>query len=181
MSAEPAPKQATPDGVRFYAVTALLALLAASFPLLLRGLEFWALLPSLLGALSLAARWRIGPIPYLLSLFWLALADRVGVSPLELVPYLMAAVLRIESHGGVEGNFASPLRMRNAVPILDMFLAVAAVLYVAAHYRFLSVTRNLFPLDRRRRVRRPDAERPVRGVVGPGLEQKRSPALVESQ
>src|SRR5262249_59545032 len=145
MSAEPVPKVSTPDGVRFYAVMALLALLAASFPLLLRGLEFWALLPALLGALSLAARWRIGPIPYLLGLFWLGLADRVGVSPLELVPYLLGAVLRIDSHGAAEGNFPSPSRMRSALPILDMFLAVAVLLYVAAHSRFLSLTRHLFP------------------------------------
>src|SRR5947208_657005 len=97
MNAEPVRGEGPPDGVRFYAVMALLALLTASFPLLLRGLEVWALFPALLGALALAARWRIGPVLYLIGLFWLAVADRVGVSPLELVPYLMAAVLRIES------------------------------------------------------------------------------------
>ncbi|MBI1918863.1 MAG: hypothetical protein HYS12_29585 [Planctomycetes bacterium] len=181
MSAEPVRGEGSSDGVRFYAVMALLALLAASFPLLLRGLELWALLPSLLGALALAARWPIGPVLYLLGLFWLALADRVGVNPLELFPYLMAAVLRIESRLGLEGNFAPSPRMGDPLPILDMFLAVAVLVYIAVHYRFLSVTRNLFPLDRRRRLRRPDAARPGRMVLGPVLEQKRSPGLVESQ
>src|SRR5262245_54636289 len=81
------------DGARFYAVTALLALLAASLPLLLRGLELWALFPSLLGALALVARWRIGPVLYLIGLFWLALADNARKDPLEMVPYLLIAVL----------------------------------------------------------------------------------------
>src|SRR5947199_10432590 len=97
MSAEPVRDEGPSDGVRFYAVTALLALLAAALPLLLRGLELWALFPSLLGALTLAARWRIGPVPYLLGLFWLALADHVRHSPWEMVEYVMLAVLRIES------------------------------------------------------------------------------------
>ncbi len=179
MSAEPIHKEGVPDGVRLYAVTALLALLAAALPLLLRGQELWALFPSLLGAVALAARWRVGPVLYLIGLFWVALADKVGVNPLELVPYLMAAVLRLESPGGMENEFAPRPKMLDAMPILDMFLAAAVLVYVAAHYRYLSVTRNLFPLDRRRRLRRPDAERPGRVVLGPVLEQKRSPILVE--
>jgi hypothetical protein len=177
------PKAAlAPDGARFYAVTALLALLTASLPLLLRGLELWALFPSLLGALALAARLRIGPVLYLLGLFWLALADHARHSPWEMVEYLVVAVLRLpsgQSPGGLEQDFTARPKMQNDILLLDMILAVAVLVYVVAHYRFLSVTRNLFPLDRRRRLRRPDAERPGRVVLGPVLEQKRSPALVE--
>src|SRR4051794_20963999 len=95
MSAEPVRTEVPLDGARFYAVTALLALLAAALPLLLRGLELWALFPSLLGALAVVARWRIGPVLYLSGLFWLALADNAKVSPLELIPYVMSAVLRL--------------------------------------------------------------------------------------
>ena len=128
------------------------------------GLELWALFPSLLGALVLATRWRIGPVLYLLGLFWLALADKAKVSPLELVPYVLSAVLRLPTGmaPGAEADLAPQPRMHNDLPILDMFQAVAVLLYVAAHYRFLSVTRNLFPLDRRRRLRQPDPARPKR-------------------
>src|SRR5207302_8658912 len=118
--------------------------------------------PSLLGALAVAARWRIGPVLYLSGLFWLALADNAKVSPLELVPYLLSAVLRLPTGmtSGAEEGFALRPRMQSGMPILDMFDAVAVLLYVAAHYRFLSVTRNLFPFDRRRRLRPPYRERP---------------------
>ena len=81
MSAEPIRGEGPPDGVRFYAVTALLALLAAALPLLLRGQELWALFPSLLGAVALAARWRVGPVLYLIGLFWVALLTRSGSIP----------------------------------------------------------------------------------------------------
>src|SRR5262249_39810541 len=43
MSTEPDRKPQMSDGVRFYAIVALLALLAATLPLLVRGLELWAL------------------------------------------------------------------------------------------------------------------------------------------
>jgi hypothetical protein len=181
MSAEPVRREEMPDGVRFYAVTALLALLAAALPLLLRGLEVWALLPSLLGALALVARWRIGPLLYLLGLFWVALADNARVSPLELIPYLLSAMLRIDSHGGVGGDYGPQPKMLGGKPILDMIEAMAVLVYVAAHFRFLSVTRNLFPRDRRQRLRLSDPERPERVKLGPVLEQKRSPELVDRQ
>jgi hypothetical protein len=179
MSAEPVRREEPFDGVRFYAATALLALLAAALALTLRGLALWALFPSLLGAVALVARWRIGPLLYLIGLLWLAVADKARVNPLELIHILVLAVLRLPDD--VDRNSALAPRMQDDLPLLDMILAAAALIYIAAHYRFLSVTRNVFPLDRRRRLRRPDAERPGRVVLGPVLEQKRSPALADQQ
>jgi len=184
MSTEPDRKQQTPDGVRFYAIVALLALLAATLPLLVRGLELWALFPSLLGALALALRWRAGPALYLIGLFWLAIADKVQVSPWEMVEFLVAGLIHFLSGlrpPRLASDFGPYPHMQDAIPILDMFLAVAVLVYVAAHYRFLSVTRNLFPIDRRRRLRRPDTERPGKVVLGPVLEQKRAPETVDPQ
>jgi len=183
MSPNPIRREEAPDGARFYAVLALLALLAAALPLLLRGLELWALFPSLLGALALAARWRSGPALYLLALLWVGVADRIGVSPWEMLEFVAVALVRLIHQDPAVSMHRSlaPPRMEEQVPLLDMFQAVAVLIYVAGHYRFLGVTRNLFPLDRRRRVRRPDPERPGRVVLGPVLEQKRSPEAVDPQ
>src|SRR5262245_59158707 len=95
MSPNPIRREEAPDGARFYAVLALLALLAAALPLLVRGFELWALFPSLLGALALAARWRSGPALYLLALLWVGGADRIGVTPWELLECVAVALVRL--------------------------------------------------------------------------------------
>jgi hypothetical protein len=68
-------------------------------------------------------------------------------------------------------------RLQEEAPLLDVLLAVAFVGYTAAHYRLVSVTRHIFPVDRRRRVRQAGAGKRRRPSLGPVLEQKRSPGL----
>src|SRR5262249_12435282 len=99
---------------------------------------------------------------------------------LEFVAVALVRLIHQDPAGSMHRSLAPP-HMEEQVPLLDMFQAVAVLIYVAGHYRFLGVTRNLFPLDRRRRVRRPDPERPGRVVLGPVLEQKRSPEAVDPQ
>src|SRR5215471_13124553 len=126
MSPNPIRRDEAPDGARFYAVLALLATMAAALPLLLRGFELWALFPSLLGALALAARWRSGPALYLLALLWVGVADRIGVTPWEMLEFVAVALVRLIyglSPVSMHRSFGPP-RMEEQLPLLDMFQAI---------------------------------------------------------
>ena len=170
---------AFPAGAHFYAALCGAALLAAALPLLGRGMGAWALFPSLLAGVAVLARWRTGPALFLFGLVWLVLADRVGHSPGLMAETLLGGLASLLSgalHRPPLRDFLFP-RLQEAVPLLDVLVAAAFVVYTAAHYRLVSVTRHVFPIDRRRRVRPPGAGTVGRRARGPVLKQKRSAGL----
>ncbi len=179
---EAARRDDLPEGVRSYLVLCLVALLAMALPLAARRIGVWSLFPTLVGAVAVAARWRAGPVLVLLALLWLATADGIGHSPLGTIEFLVGFVV-----AGIEGEpFLPPVadfprrRLQHAALLPDFFLAAAVVAYVAGHYRLVSLTRNVFPVDRRRKTRPRGDGRPAL-LSGPVHEQRRSPATVEPQ
>ena len=63
--------------VRNYLLFSFAALLCMVPVLLLKGMDLWCVFPLLIGALSLMAHWRAGPVFLLLSLGVLTNNDRV--------------------------------------------------------------------------------------------------------
>jgi hypothetical protein len=110
--------------VRNYMLLCLSALFLVVVCLADRGLEWWCLLPALVGCLALLASWSHGP-------------------PLVLV--LLAGLLCIPSSSsrwvyGRWPRFETPT-------LMDLVLCIAVLAYVVGHYRLLSLIRPLFPAD----------------------------------
>lgn len=127
-----------------YSLVCLAALAILLFTLLERGLGAWALLPVLVGAVGVLARWRLGPVLLLVPLVGLlfALAKATGPRPLSLA---------------------------------DVVLCGSTLVCVAGQYRLQGLTKNVFPIDPRRRP--PPEHRPV-GAAVEAEPQKRPGRLV---
>ena len=184
---------ATPDGTRFYTAICAVALVLIALSLLARGMGLWSLFPSAVAALAVALRWRTGPALLLLSLLWLVLADRIGYSPWSMVEWIIEGIV-----SGIAGAPFRPAppdfftrQLQDASPVLDVLLAGAAVAFTAAQYRLVSLTGNIFPVERRRRPRHPLPVTPLpRGERGnregasrpvPVPPQKRGASLVDPE
>jgi hypothetical protein len=173
----------TGDGVRFYTAVCGVALVLIALPLLARGMGLWCLFPSAVGALALAARWRMGPALLLIALFWLVLADRMGYSAWTMLEWVGAAVsssiFRVPSRPPLRDFFFRHLQ--NASLLFDVLLAAAVVAYTAGQYRLVSLTGNILPVERRRR---PEPSRERKGGKLP-LQRvpphKRGGHLVEAE
>lgn len=113
--------------VRNYMLLCLSALFLLVVCLADRGLEWWCLVPALIGCLALMTHWSQGPPLVLLSLTGLlVLADR-------------------RSRGG----YTDWSRLQTPA-LMDLVLCIAVLAYVIGHYRLLSLMRNIFPLIPRR-------------------------------
>jgi hypothetical protein len=125
---------APPDaGVRNYTFLCLLALLVVLLALMAalpRAGPLWLLLPVLVGLGGLWLRWSAAPLLFLVLL--------------GLIVYLYGA-LRTPAQARWAGGSA---------PATDLLLGVAALAYVAGHYRLQSLVRFVFPADPRRRAPR---------------------------
>jgi hypothetical protein len=123
-----------------------------------RGLEWWCLVPSAIGGLTLLTNWNHGPPMVLLSL--------VGLLG-------MASPRSRWSYGGGLWRFQAPSMM-------DLLLCFAVLAYVLGHYRLLALMRHIFPLDPKHP--RPEGEtkggrhKEKQGIPRPSLV--RSPDLV---
>ena len=159
MSTAPAPPPAEDAAVRHYTFLCLAALLVTLLTLLLalpRAGTLWILLPVLVGLGGLLMRWSIAPLLYLIALG--------GV-------LYVAAVLRAPLRPG-----ALP---PESWPGTDLLLVMAALAYVAGHYRLQGLLRAVFPRDPRRPVvlaRRPAGSTPLRRPPV-RVPERRSPAL----
>jgi hypothetical protein len=112
--------------VRNYTLFCLTALFLQVVCLADRGLEWWCLMPALIGGVSLLAHWSIGPPLLLLSLIGLLLSQ-------------------------ARFRWSSPYWARDRVPtMMDLILCAAVLAYVMGHYRLLSLMRYIFPPDPRR-------------------------------
>ncbi|HTU92661.1 MAG TPA: hypothetical protein VMF69_21450 [Gemmataceae bacterium] len=112
--------------VRHYMLFCLSALFLLVVCLADRGMEWWCLVPALIGCLTLLTNWSHGPPLVLLSL-----AGLLGMAGPR-------------SHGTNAGwsQFQTPT-------LMDLVLCIAVLAYVLGHYRILSLMRNIFPPDPR--------------------------------
>ncbi len=142
LSATPGDPRSHP-AIRNYTLFCLAALFLLVVCLANRGLEWWCLLPALIGCLTLLTHWSYGPPLVLLSLVGL-----LGVYR----PRWNAA--------GWSPRFQTP-------GLMDLVLCTAVLGYVVGQYRLLSMMRNIFTPDPRRRRIDPS--------------QRRSPDLVKGR
>jgi hypothetical protein len=96
-----------------------------------RRLEWWCLVPSLIGGLTLLTHWNHGPPMVLLSL-----AGLLGMAG--------------PRYRGVYWPGSTRFQMPS---LMDVLLCFAVLAYVLGHYRLLSLMRHIFPLDPRRQRR----------------------------
>ncbi len=129
--------------VRNYTLFCLGALFLLVVCLANRGLDWWCLVPALVGCLTLLTHWSHGPPLVLLSLVGL-----LGVF-------------------GPRSRWMSTSWSRFRTPsVMDLVLCIAVLGYVLGHYRLLSLTRNIFPTDPRRRRVDPSQRRSADLVSG---------------
>lgn len=170
-------------GTRFYTIVCMVSALVLAVPLLARGVGTGALLPALAGVLLPLARWRAGPLLLIFSFLWLVQADRLGLGPMQflgrLLRHLLSLFIVMPPGPGFHDN---PLpKLARPELMLDVFLVGAIVVYVAAYYRLLGVTRAIFPIDRQRRGPSPGLKSSGVPKFGPILEPKRSASLIDSR
>lgn len=179
---EPGPEPlAICDGNRYYTIASLAALFGTVVVLAARGLGVWSFVPALVGCVAVAARLRGGFFLFMLALLWIVVADKVGVTPGELLDYLVTtfgSLISTRRLYALPRGYRVP-QLELAQPVLDILLCVAVVAFAAAYLRLLALTRNVFPVDRRRQRIRTDVTQPVRFMRMPQAEEKRSPGLVE--
>src|SRR5579872_3700495 len=156
--------------VRNYMLVGFAGLLSMVPILLLKGLDLWCIFPLLLGALSLMAHWRAGPIFVLLTLVSILVLRAYGYDPMTALETIFVWL-----------SESSPLRGAGlsvvpVTPFLDLLLSACVLTYVAAHYRMQALVHNVIPLDAR--TPRPTNER-VRGQVEVrSINPRRLPGLV---
>jgi hypothetical protein len=166
-------------GVRLYVFVCMVSATVIALVLIARDLETAALLPAVVGFVMPLLRPRSGAIWLLLSLVWVGLADQVGLDPFGLGVRVLAAVLTLIARTPFIGMRRHPFpHLATPQPVLDALLCVAVVAYVASYYRLLSLTRHIFPIDRRRRVVKKDKKATL--LPPPAEEQKRSGRLVDA-
>lgn len=122
------PELRSHPAVKNYTLFCLMALFVLVVCLADRRLGWWCLTPALIGSLTLLTHWSYGPPMVLLSLLGL-----LGVyAP------------RSPWNNAAWSHFQTPRMM-------DLVLCIAVLAYVLGHYRLLSLMRNIFPPDPRRR------------------------------
>jgi hypothetical protein len=136
MSSPPEAVAEPDDGVRNYLFLCYAAQLALLLLLLERGLQLWGLLPVLIGCGSVALRWRLGPLVFLI-----ALAGLLYIAP------ALDAVLR----AGQRWSTSS---------VSDVLLCAAVLAFLVGHYRLQGLVHFIFPRDPRRTTK-PPRSRPV--------------------
>jgi hypothetical protein len=118
----------------------------------LRGLDTLSLLPALVGVLSMLFRWRWGALYVLLFAAWLLIAQRWPIFHPAFVAEESARLIQevlLPSPMYKYGRTSFPISQRT-FGIVDVLLVVSLLVYVAAHFRLLGLTRWIFPADPRR-------------------------------
>jgi hypothetical protein len=113
--------------VRNYILFCLVALFLLVVCLANRGLEWWCLVPPMIGCLTLLTNWSHGPPLVLLSL----------------TGFLAVQSSRFRWNSGGWLRFQTPT-------LMDLVLCIAVLAYVVGHYRLLALMRPMFPTDSRR-------------------------------
>ncbi len=157
------------DGARHYTFLALTALGVASLALFLRSKDVTSVLPVVVGALALAFRWRSGVLlGGLLMVVWLLAARRwAGLHPafvIQSISYQLRSFFYIDlpTFRYIRPTF---IQDSDRIDWTDLLLVAAMLVYVPAHYRYLSLAARIFPGDSRRRGRTaPDSRLEQRGT-----------------
>ena len=140
--------------VRNYMLFGFAGLLSMVPILLLKGLDLWCIFPLVLGALSLMAHWRAGPILVLLTLAAMIVLRSYGLDPLT----ALEGVLQVFLEG--PRSSLGGLSVVPQTPFLDLLLSVCVLTFLVGHYRLQALVHNAIPLDARTHV---PAERRVKG------------------
>jgi hypothetical protein len=120
----PRPQMLSQDpAVRLYVFLCLAALVAFLIVLLQSGYGRWSLLPAVVGALSVAFRWRAGALYFLL-----AVMGFVGLHVYE-----------------------GWIRPHRQPTMADWALSASCLGFLIAYYRLLALVNGIFPVDPRRR------------------------------
>ena len=127
------------SAVRNYMLLSFAGLLLMVPVLLMKGMDLWCIFPLVLGALSLMAHWRAGPIYVLIALglvIWLRATGRDPLTCLEMVITLGATV---------------PPSLSNVLPtpFLDLLLSMCVLAFVAGHYRLQALVYHVVPPESR--------------------------------
>jgi hypothetical protein len=179
---EPEPQQVEPEapGIRLYTFICLAAALLLTLPLLARGLGANVFLPALVALLLPVLHWRTGPALLLLSLLWIVVLDSTGMNTLEILYRIVRSV-----NVFIQGHLLLPYFPRNPSPrlrrpelVLDILFCAALLIWIASYFRLLGLTRNIFPVDRRRRELLKQRSKTDGLTPGAILEARRSPDLV---
>jgi hypothetical protein len=140
-----------PPAVRDYRLLTLFSLAAIVLCLWCEGYETWALLPAL---------------PGLLSIYLLSAAGPIFV--VFLLTFLTVVSSRLGNFGGWNEPFVSPG---------GIFLLPAVLIYIATHWRFISLVKQALPGDARRK-KSPDHTRLMGRWLLPADQPKRTPERV---
>jgi hypothetical protein len=141
-AADPSRDARSGRDVRTYMLFSFAALLAMVPLLLFKGLDLWCVFPLLIGALSLMAHWRAGPVFLLLTLAVLLDVRARGYDPLTC---LEVGVTPLLGHGpGLTGVTPLP-----ATPLVDFLLAGCVLAFVAGHYRLQALVYHAAQPERR--------------------------------
>jgi hypothetical protein len=125
-------------GARAYTVLCLTTLMGMVLALMENDRDLlWILLVTAIGAAGVIARWRIAPPLVLLGLATLE------VFHLQTRPFYVRPGAWDES------------------PFMDAVLAASMLAYAAGHYRLLSLSQSIFPVDQRRPPGGPDRKKPA--------------------
>lgn len=170
------------QGAKFYLLICAAALGLMVLPLLAYGMREWSLILPMVGGLALVLRWRSGPFLFLAGFLWYILAAIMSVTPLGLLQYIFQAIPRMIMGYRVR-YFGSDWaeRLFHASPVIDFLLCFSVLIYLIGHYRFLGITRNIMPVDRRQKSRYQSLKRKgTRKRLEP-YEEARSSDLVQPQ
>ncbi len=163
-------------GPRLYLLLCLTALMIAALPLLARGLGLWAFFPLGVGAGALFLRWRVGPFLVLLSVLALIVAERNQMTPLELLTNVLIMLSRpfVRLRRPLPSFTTQNWRLQEANAMLDLVFGSAMLAYLIGVFRYLGVTLNILPIDRRNRT----PKEPTTPGTPPPPEPRRSPHLI---
>jgi len=132
--------------VRQYTLLCLVALLLMLMVLLEKGLGEWALLPVAIGCVALLLNVRGGPAMMLVLLVFLVLSynSRGGLDPFDWVRELRfhGRLPEVQLPGGTDTR---------KLPLTDMVLCAAYLVYALGFYRVQSMVQQVFPVDPRRK------------------------------
>lgn len=170
MSIELESDETDQDGLSWYAITCYGCLALMLLPLIARGVGDLMVIPSLLGAVAVAFRWKTGPLVYLLTILLFSILSQL---PWYVTQYFARSELLYVLARSIDVN------LEDHVPVLDLIYCTLLLLYVVCHYRHLGISTSIFPVDRR--TKKVNALAKKKGKAPRYPDPIRSPALVQPQ
>jgi hypothetical protein len=126
------------SAVRNYMLFCFAGLLSMVPVMLMKGMDLWCIFPLVLGAASLMAQWRAGPVFVLVSLAVVFALRSMGFDPITSLEMLMTLTW---PQAGM--SFVPP------TPVLDFLLSVCVIVYLTGHYRLQALIHHVVPPDAR--------------------------------